>query len=120
MTSLGEKFKFKQYKSSIYNAPTNGLVEAFNNTLCNLLRKGVVKSKRDWHERIGEALCAYRTTYKTPTQATPYALVYGVEAVLPLELQIQFLRVAIQEELTSDDNDKLRLEELEALDEKRL
>ncbi|XP_074289157.1 uncharacterized protein LOC141614298 [Silene latifolia] len=80
----------------------------------------VAKSKRDWHERIGEALWAYRTTYKTPTQATPYALVYGVEAVLPLELQIQSLRIAIQEELTSDDNDKLRLEELEALDEKRL
>ncbi|XP_074291013.1 uncharacterized protein LOC141617754 [Silene latifolia] len=120
MTSLAEKFKFKQYKSSMYNAPANGVAEAFNKTLCNLLRKVVAKSKRDWHERIGEALWVYRTTYKTPTQATPYALVYGVEAVLPLELRIQSLRVAIQEQLTSDDNDKLRLEELEALDEKRL
>ncbi|XP_074299136.1 uncharacterized protein LOC141630170 [Silene latifolia] len=44
------------------------------------------------HERIGEALWAYRTTYKTPTQ----------------------------EGLTEDKNDKLRLAELEALDEKRL
>ncbi|XP_074313576.1 uncharacterized protein LOC141648758 [Silene latifolia] len=104
----------------MYTAPANGLAEAFNKTLCNLLRKVVAKSKRDWHERIGEALWAYRTTYKTLTQATPYALVYGVEAVLPLELQIQSLRVVIQEELRSDDNDKLRLEELEALDEKRL
>ncbi|XP_074304159.1 uncharacterized protein LOC141638871 [Silene latifolia] len=120
MTSLGENFKFKQYKSSMYNAPVNGLAEAFNKTLCILLRKVVAKSKRDWHERIGEALWAYRTTYKTPTQATPYALVYGVEGVLPLEIQIQSLRVAIHEELTNDDNDKMRLEELEALDEKRL
>jgi hypothetical protein len=47
-------------------------------------------------------------------------LVYGVEAVLPLELEIPSLRIAIQEELTTDENDKLRLEELEALDEKRL
>ncbi|XP_074266910.1 uncharacterized protein LOC141590203 [Silene latifolia] len=82
--------------------------------------KVVAKSKRDWHERIGEALWAYRTTYKTPTQATPYALVYGVEAVLPLELHIPSLRIAIQEGLTDDENDKLRLTELEALDEKRL
>ncbi|KAL0427683.1 UNVERIFIED_CONTAM: hypothetical protein Slati_2943100 [Sesamum latifolium] len=51
----------------------------------SLLKKVVAKSKRDWHERIGEALWAYRTTVRTPTQSTPYALVYGVEAVLPLE-----------------------------------
>ncbi|XP_074300093.1 uncharacterized protein LOC141631304 [Silene latifolia] len=120
MTSLGEKFKFKQYKSSMYNASANGLAEAFNKTLCNLLRKVVAKSKQDWHERIGETLWAYRTTYKTPTQATPYALVYGVEAMLPLELQIPSLRIVIQEGLTEDENDKLRLAELEALDEKRL
>lgn len=45
---------------------------------------------------------------------------YGVEAVLPLEVQIPSLRIVIQEGLTSDENDKLRLAELEALDEKRL
>ncbi|KAL0337534.1 UNVERIFIED_CONTAM: hypothetical protein Scaly_2028500 [Sesamum calycinum] len=78
------------------------------------------KSKRDWHERIGEALWAYRTTVRTPTQATPYALVYGVEAVLPLEQQIPSLRIAIQEGLTEEENARIRLEELEALDEKRL
>uniref|UniRef100_A0A2N9HVR6 Uncharacterized protein n=1 Tax=Fagus sylvatica TaxID=28930 RepID=A0A2N9HVR6_FAGSY len=120
MDQLCEKFGFKQYKSSMYNAPANGLAEAFNKTLCNLLKKVVERSKRDWHERIGEALWAYRTTYRTPTQATPYSLVYGVEAVLPLERQIPSLRIAIQEGLTNEENARLRLEELEALDEKRL
>ncbi|XP_012832640.1 PREDICTED: uncharacterized protein LOC105953516 [Erythranthe guttata] len=99
---------------------TSRLAEAFNKTLCNLLKKVIAKSKRDWHERMGEALWAYRTTYRTPTQATPYALVYGVEAVLPLEKQIPSLRIAIQEELTQEKNARLRLAELEALDEKRL
>jgi len=120
MNKLCEKFGFKQHKSSMYNAPANGLAEAFNKTLYNLLKKVVAKSKRDWHERIGEALWAYRTTHRTPTQATPYVLVYGVEAVLPLERQIPSLRIAIQEGLTVEDNARLRLEELEALDEKRL
>ena len=104
----------------MYNAPTNGLAKAFNKTLCNLLKKVVAKSKRDWHERLGEALWAYRTTYKTPTQSTPFALVYGVEVVLPLEFQIPSLRIAIQEGLTEDENHRLRLAELEALDERRL
>ncbi|XP_074300733.1 uncharacterized protein LOC141632043 [Silene latifolia] len=102
----------------MYNASANGLAKAFNKTLYNLLRKLVAKSKRDWHERIGEALWAYRTIYKTPTQAIPYALVFRVEAVLPLELQIPSLRIAIHEGLTDDENDKLLLALLEALDEK--
>ena len=45
---------------------------------------------------------------------------YGVEAVLSLERQIPSLRIAIQEGLTNKENAQLRLEELEALDEKRL
>jgi len=56
VTALCEKFKFAQRKFSIYNAPANGFAEAFNKTLCNLLSKVVAKSKRDWHERLGEAL----------------------------------------------------------------
>ncbi|KAM1159187.1 hypothetical protein ACFX19_032962 [Malus domestica] len=117
---LCEKYKFKQHKSSMYHAPANGLAEAFNKTLCNLLKKVIGRTKRDWHERISEALWAYRTTHRTPTQATPYSLVYGVEAVLPLESQIPSLRMAIQEGLTDEENAKLRLQELESLDERRL
>ncbi|XP_070045405.1 uncharacterized protein [Nicotiana tomentosiformis] len=93
----------------MYYAAANGLAEAFNKMLYNLLKKAVSMSKRDWHERMEEALWAYRTTYRTPTQATPYSLVYGVEAVLPLELQILSLRLAIQEGLTDKENARLRL-----------
>ncbi|XP_070028784.1 uncharacterized protein [Nicotiana sylvestris] len=63
---------------------------------------------------------SYRTTYRTLIQVTPYSLVYGVEAVLPLEHQIPSLQLTIQEGLTDEENARLRFEELEALDEKRL
>ncbi|KAA0050120.1 uncharacterized protein E6C27_scaffold675G001370 [Cucumis melo var. makuwa] len=120
MDKLCEKFNFKQYKSSMYNAATNGLAEAFNKTLCSLLKKMVSKTKRDWQEKIGEALWVYRTTHRTPTGVTPYSMVYGVEAILPLEREIPSLRMTIQEGLTTEHNAKLRLQELGALDEKRL
>ena len=58
--------------------------------------------------------------YKTPTQSTSFALVYGVKAVLPLELQIPSFRIAIKEGLMEYENHSLCLAELEALDEKRL
>ena len=120
MSNLCERFGFKQHNSSMYNAPANGLAKAFNKTLFNLLKKIVDKSKMDWHEQVGEALWAYRTTYRMPTQATPYSLVYCVEVVLPVDLQIPSLRIAIHEGLTDEDNTKLCLQELEALDEKQL
>ncbi|XP_070041184.1 uncharacterized protein [Nicotiana tomentosiformis] len=104
----------------MYNVAANGLAEAFNKTLCNLLKKDVSKYKRDWHDRIEEALWSYRTTHRTPIQETPYALIYGVEVVLPLERQIPSLRLAIQEGITDEENARLRLAEMEALDEKRL
>ncbi|TMW95985.1 hypothetical protein EJD97_008088 [Solanum chilense] len=104
----------------MYNTPANGLTEAFNKTLGNLFKKVVAKNKRDGHERVGEALWAYRTTFRTSTQATPFSLVYGIEAVLPLEKQISSLQIAVQEGLTTESNAQLRLAELEALDEKRL
>ena len=56
MINLCERFSFKQQNSSMYNAPTNGIVEAFNKTLCNLMKKIVDNSKKDWHEQVGEAL----------------------------------------------------------------
>ncbi|KAL0315217.1 UNVERIFIED_CONTAM: Transposon Ty3-G Gag-Pol polyprotein [Sesamum calycinum] len=72
--------------------------------MTNSSEKLVAKSKHDWHERIGEALWAYRTTVRTPTQATPCALVYGVEVVIPLEQQIPSLWIAMQEGLIEEEN----------------
>lgn len=62
----------------------------------------------------------YRTTYRTQARATPYSLIFRVEAVLTLERQILSLRLAIQEGITDKENVKLRFVELKALDEKRL
>jgi hypothetical protein len=85
-----------------------------------LLKKMVSHNKRHWHEKLLESLWAYRVTTRTATGMTPHSLVYGGEAVLPLEIQIASLRVVIQEKLTEDEATKLRLKELDNLEEKRL
>ncbi|XP_019161849.1 PREDICTED: uncharacterized protein LOC109158395 [Ipomoea nil] len=41
MDKICKLFDFKQRNSSAYYAAANGLVEAFNKTLCNLLKKVV-------------------------------------------------------------------------------
>ncbi|XP_004240691.1 uncharacterized protein [Solanum lycopersicum] len=47
MDKICDLFDFKQRKSSMYYATANGLAEAFNKTLCNLLKKVASMSKRD-------------------------------------------------------------------------
>ncbi|KAI0497192.1 hypothetical protein KFK09_020414 [Dendrobium nobile] len=55
------------------------------------------------------------TTYRTPTQSTPYALAFGAEAVLPLEVEIPSLRVAVSYNLSEKDNARLRKRHFERL-----
>ncbi|GAA0187609.1 hypothetical protein LIER_34897 [Lithospermum erythrorhizon] len=52
--------------------------------------------------------------------ATPYALVYGTESVLPLKVQIPSLTMAVNKGLAREDNMRLTLQELDSLDEQRL
>jgi hypothetical protein len=45
------------------------------------------------------ALHAYHNAVRTSMGATPYSLIYGIEAVMPLEVEIPFLRVLIDSKL---------------------
>nr|GEZ18043.1 reverse transcriptase domain-containing protein [Tanacetum cinerariifolium] len=40
-----------------------------------------------WTDKLDDALWAFRTTFKTPIDCTPYRLVYGKSCHLPLELE---------------------------------
>ena len=57
----------------------------------------MVETSRDWLEKLPFALWAYRTSFRTSTGATPYSLVYGMEAVLPIETEMGSLRVALED-----------------------
>ena len=46
--------------------------------------------------KLSHALWAYCTTCKGSTGFTPYTLVYGFEAVMPIELEIPSLRIAAE------------------------
>jgi len=104
-----DKYWIQNVASTAYNPTTNGLAEAFNKIIIKLLKKFISSNKRDWNKKLGECLWAYRTTVWTPTGNTPFSLVYGYEAIIPLEIQIPSLRVALMVRMTMEDNDRLRL-----------
>ena len=45
----------------------------------------------------------YRTSIRASTWATPYSLVYASEAVLPIEVEIQSLRVLVETNVLEED-----------------
>ncbi|XP_070005239.1 uncharacterized protein [Nicotiana sylvestris] len=51
---------------------------------------------------------------------TPYLLVYGTEAVIPVEVKISSLRIVAEAEIDDDEWVKTRLEQLSLINEKRL
>ena len=75
-----------------------GAVEAVHKNVKQILRK-MVETSRDWLEKLPFALWAYRTSFRTSTRATPYSLVYGMEVVLHVEIEMGSLRVALEQQI---------------------
>ncbi|PKI68911.1 hypothetical protein CRG98_010704 [Punica granatum] len=95
------------------------LMEAANKNIKKIIEKMTVNYK-DWHEMLPYALLAYRTSIRTLTGATPYSLVYGMEAVLPIEVEFPSMKILAEAELAEAEWAKQRYEQLNLIDEKRL
>ena len=119
MKELCESFKIKHHNSSPYRPKMNGAVEAANKNIKKIVQKMVV-TYRDWHEMLPFALHGYRTTARTSIGESPFSLVYGMEVVLPIEVQIPSLRIMKDAELGEDEWVQNRLDQLCLIDEKRL
>ncbi|KAI5418706.1 hypothetical protein KIW84_043074 [Lathyrus oleraceus] len=119
MKDLCRDFKIEHHNSSPYRPKMNGAVEAANKNIKKIVQKMVVTYK-DWHEMLPFALHGYRTSVRTSTGATPYSLVYGMEAVLPVEVEIPSLRVLLDVKLDEAEWIRTRFNELSLIEERRL
>ncbi|XP_074300852.1 uncharacterized protein LOC141632183 [Silene latifolia] len=75
---------------------------------------------KEWPEKIPFALWGYRTSIRTATGATPYYLVYGMEAVQPVELEVPSLMILLESQVPEADWVQARYDSLIMLDECRL
>lgn len=93
-----------------------------NKILIRILSRTVNESQRDWHEKLSLAVWAYRTSVRMSTGTTLYYYFYGAEALLPIEIELPSLRLAVTSDVPMDSlyYAETRLAELEALDERRM
>ena len=119
MDTLVQEYGIQHHRSFAYRPQTNGAVEAANKNIKRILRKKV-ETSRDWSEKLPFALWAYRTSFRTSTGSTPYSLVYGMEVVLPIEIEMGSLRVALEHQISETEWVQSRYDQLNLLDERRL
>jgi transposase InsO family protein len=105
-----EFIKIKLMNSSPYYAQANGQTEASNKVLIKIIKKWIEDKPRRWHEKLSEALWAQRTSRNGATKVTPFELVYGQEAVLPIKVSLQNLRVTGQAHLSAKEYNELMME----------
>ncbi|KAK1605819.1 hypothetical protein QYE76_029492 [Lolium multiflorum] len=110
----------KLIRSSPYYAQANGQAEASNQSLIKLIKRKIEENPRDWHEKLSEALWAYRMSCHGAIKTSPYQLVYGQEAVLPWEITAGSRRVTFQDDLTADEYAALMSDTIEDATELRL
>jgi hypothetical protein len=96
MTELMSKIGLWKEHSSPYYPQVNGEVEAVKKTLKTILQRTINSAKSNWHLMLYSTLGAYRKSIKTTTSFSPFQLIYGLEAVLPIECHIPSLKLRVQ------------------------
>ena len=112
---LMSKLGIKQRHSSPYYPQCNGLVEKINGMICKIITKHVGEKAHTWDRHLNAALWAYRTSFKASLGYTPFHLVYGQEAMLPIEVELSSLRVLVKEDGNVKEKLKHRILDLEKL-----
>ncbi|XP_057419037.1 uncharacterized protein LOC130713272 [Lotus japonicus] len=100
--------------ASVEHPQSNGQVESANKVILNGVKKRLGEAKRLWVDELITVIWAYNTTPQSTTGETPFKLTYGVDAMIPVEVQEVTFRVATYNE---EQNDMNRLVDLNLADE---
>ena len=88
VSNLCKLFQIKQMRTTAYHPQTDGLVERFNRTLCDMLACYVTETPEEWDVYLPFVTLAYNTSKQDSLQNNPFYLFYGRDAVLPTDTTV--------------------------------
>nr|GEU65530.1 reverse transcriptase domain-containing protein [Tanacetum cinerariifolium] len=124
----GKQFKYNPFKywceklcicqcfASVKHTQANSLVERANRRLGKGIKARLDERSKNSLEKISHVLWAHRTMIKSSNGETPFLLMYGAEAVIPVEIGMPTLRTV---KVDMVKNDEALGVNLELLEEKR-
>ena len=86
---MKEIFRLLSIKGAVttpYHAQANGLVEKFNGTLKNMIRRLCIEQPHEWDRVLPAMLFAYREVPQESTGYSPFELLYGRNVRGPLDV----------------------------------
>ena len=92
-----QDLKIKNSYSTPRCLQSNGKAEASKKTMLSTLKKRLDSAKGKWVEELPKVLWDYRSTARKPTGVSPFALTYGTEAVILIEIGLPTIRTATPE-----------------------
>ncbi|GJT84282.1 putative nucleotidyltransferase, ribonuclease H [Tanacetum coccineum] len=121
--SLLEK-TFKKYGvthrlATPYHPQTSGQTKNTNRAIKRILERTVNGNRKEWEDKLDDALWAFRTAYKAPIGSTPFRIVYGKACHLPLEMEHKAYWALKEVNVDLDATGKHRFLQLNQLDELR-
>jgi transposase InsO family protein len=83
---FAESYNIKLLNSSPYYAQAKGHAESSNRTFISLIKMKKSDHPKHWHNVLYEALWAHKVSKHRATKVSLFELVYGQQAVLPVEV----------------------------------
>ena len=84
--NMCQLLEIEKTRTIAYHPESDGLVERLNKTLIAMLRSCVDENQKNWDMLLPKILLGYRSSVQTTTGYSPFSLIYGREAMLPVDI----------------------------------
>jgi transposase InsO family protein len=88
-----QKYNIVLGHSTAYYPQGNGLAESSNKSLINIIKKVLDENKKSWHVHLKYTLWVNRIGTKNSISISPFQMVYGTDAVLPINLALPVMKL---------------------------